>query len=119
VLNLGHTVGHALESQGDYTRLSHGEAVSLGLVAALRIGERLGMTPAELVKRTERLLARLGLPVDIAREPLAEAVELLGHDKKRAGRSLNFVVACAPGDVRTTELELVELKRLTLELVRS
>jgi len=119
VLNLGHTVGHALESQGDYTRLSHGEAVSLGLVAALKIGERLGATPADLSARTERLLSRLGLPMDVAREPLAEAVGLIGHDKKRAGKHVKFVVAHAPGDVRTTDLELTELKRLTLELGRS
>jgi shikimate kinase/3-dehydroquinate synthase len=116
VLNLGHTVGHALESQGNFTRLSHGEAVSLGLVAALKIGERLGATPAELTLRTERLLSRLGLPMDIATEPLSEAVALIGHDKKRSGKQLKFVVAHAPGDVRTTELELSELSRLTLEL---
>jgi shikimate kinase / 3-dehydroquinate synthase len=119
VLNLGHTVGHALESQGNYTRLSHGEAVSLGLVAALKIGERLGATPAELTLRTERLLSRLGLPMDIAKEPLSEAVALIGHDKKRAGKQLKFVVAHAPGDVRTTEVELSELSRLTLELARA
>jgi shikimate kinase/3-dehydroquinate synthase len=119
VLNLGHTVGHALESQGDYTRLSHGEAVSLGMVAALKIGERLGATPPELTRRTERLLQRLGLPMAVAQEPLAEALALMGHDKKRAGKSLKFVVAHAPGDVRTTDIELAELQRLTLDLART
>lgn len=119
VLNLGHTVGHALESQGAYTRLSHGEAVSLGLVAALKIGERLGRTPADLTERTETLLARLGLPTDVAHEPLGEAVALIGHDKKRAGKKLKFVVARGLGEVDTTDLELAELSRLTLGLAEA
>lgn len=116
VLNLGHTVGHALESQGEYTRLSHGEAVSLGLVAATRIGVRLGVTPEQLAERTERLLAKLGLPVDIAHEPLEQAVALLGLDKKRAGKALKFVVARELGDVTTTDLPLNDLVTHTLAL---
>jgi shikimate kinase/3-dehydroquinate synthase len=119
VLNLGHTVGHALESQGGYSRLSHGEAVSLGLVAALRIGVALAATPRELAERTERLLAKLGLPADIAREPLADAVGLIGHDKKRAGKSIKFVVAQGLGEVVTRDIELGELSRHTLALAGS
>jgi shikimate kinase/3-dehydroquinate synthase len=119
VLNLGHTVGHALESQGGYSRLSHGEAVSLGLVAALRIGVALAATPRELAERTERLLAKLGLPADIAREPLVDAVGLIGHDKKRAGKSIKFVVAQGLGDVVTRDIELGELRRHTLALAGS
>jgi shikimate kinase/3-dehydroquinate synthase len=116
VLNLGHTVGHALESQGGYSRLSHGEAVSLGLVAALRIGVALGATPRELAERSERLLEKLGLPAAIAQEPLADAVGLIGHDKKRAGKSIKFVVAQGLGDVVTRDIELGELSRHTLAL---
>ena len=115
-LNLGHTLGHALEAQGGYARLTHGEAVSLGLVAALRIGKQLGETPPELVERTGRLLQRLELPHDLTGEPLTEAVELLGHDKKRAGRSIRFVVARAVGDVALRPLEVSEIKRLALAL---
>ena len=64
VLNLGHTVGHALEANAGYSRLTHGEAISLGLVAAGRIGVRLGVTPEPLAARVESLLAGLGLPWD-------------------------------------------------------
>ncbi|HEV8550899.1 MAG TPA: bifunctional shikimate kinase/3-dehydroquinate synthase, partial [Polyangiaceae bacterium] len=70
VLNLGHTLGHALEAQAGFERLSHGEAVSLGLVAALRLGERLGTTPPALRERCVRLLENVGLPTDLAAEPL-------------------------------------------------
>lgn len=116
VLNLGHTVGHALEAHAGYARLSHGEAVSLGLVAALRIGMRLGFTKPELARRIEALLARLGLPVDLKAEPLAEAATLIGHDKKRTGKRLRFVVARAVEQVETTDLDLDMLQSSVLTL---
>lgn len=109
-LNLGHTIGHALEAHGDYTRLTHGEAVSLGLVAALRVGERLGETPPHLTERVIALLRRLGLPCSLAGEPLAEAAALLGHDKKRAGSKLRFVLARDVGSVTLSDLDLALVK---------
>lgn len=109
-LNLGHTVGHALEAYGGYGKLRHGEAVSLGLVAALRIGERLGLTERPLVERATRALGLLGLPADLASQPLVRAAELIGHDKKRAGAKLRFVVARAVGQVELVDLDLAELR---------
>jgi shikimate kinase/3-dehydroquinate synthase len=116
-LNLGHTIGHALEAQGNYTSLTHGEAVSLGLVAALHIGEKLRLTPRDLRERTIRLLERFGLPVDLAAQPLSDAIQLVGQDKKRAGARLKFVVARAVGDVHTVDLALDELRSLARELL--
>jgi shikimate kinase / 3-dehydroquinate synthase len=116
VLNLGHTYGHALEAQAGFERLTHGEAISLGLVAALRAGERLGHTPKALCERITHLLAELGLPTNLAAEPLAQAAELIGLDKKRAGKTLKFVVARAPGVVETVDLEVDQLRRLAPDL---
>ncbi len=116
VLNLGHTVGHALEAQAGYTALSHGEAVSLGLVAALRLGVSLGHTPRELSDRTLELLRRLGLPASLAGQPLADAAGLIGHDKKRAGSSVRFVLARGLGDVETLPIPLPELRTRVLAL---
>ena len=116
VLNLGHTVGHALEAQAGYSALSHGEAVSLGLVAALRLGEALGLTPHELCERTLALLRRLRLPATLAGQPLAEATALLGHDKKRAGSAVKFVFARALGRAETQSIALTELRTRVLEL---
>jgi shikimate kinase/3-dehydroquinate synthase len=113
VLNLGHTVGHALEAQAGYERLTHGEAVGLGLVAALGIGAQLGHTPPELFERTRRLLRKLGLMTAVEAEPLPEAAELIGHDKKRAGSRVSFVFARGLGDVVTLPLALAELRELT------
>ena len=110
VLNLGHTVGHALEAQAGYTALTHGEAVSLGLVAALRLGERLGQTPPALTERTLRLLQRLGLPATLSGQPLVAAAGLIGHDKKRAGSAVRLVVARNVGQVETLPIPLAELQ---------
>ena len=116
VLNLGHTYGHALEAQAGFERLTHGEAISLGLVAALRAGERLGHTPAALTERVTRLLADVGLPTALENEPLTQAADLLGLDKKRAGKKLKFVVARAPGSVETVDVEVETLRKLASEL---
>ncbi|HEX6766691.1 MAG TPA: 3-dehydroquinate synthase [Polyangiaceae bacterium] len=116
MLNLGHTVGHALEAQGGYERLTHGEAVSLGLVAALRIGEKLGQTSPALSERVIGLLGRLGLPTNLTKEPLAQAAEHIGHDKKRAGKRLKFVVARDPGRVEMVDVDLAELRTLAVSL---
>lgn len=115
-LNLGHTVGHALEAYGGYGKLRHGEAISLGLVAALRIGERLGITDRALSERCILLLRVLGLPVDLHGQPLARAVDLIGHDKKRAGSRLKFIAARAPGTVEIVDIDLQELRAHVLAL---
>jgi len=116
VLNLGHTIGHALEAHAGYSRLTHGEAISLGLVAALGVGVSLGMTPPALAERVTRVLARLGLPTALREEPLRDAVALIGHDKKRAGKKLRFVVARDIERVETVELELERVQALALAL---
>jgi shikimate kinase/3-dehydroquinate synthase len=108
-LNLGHTIGHALESAGGYTGLTHGEAVSLGLVAALRFGERKGHTPSELSRRVLELLQLLKLPHRLGADDLQKSSSLISHDKKRAGDHIRFVYARAPGDVFTENIGISEL----------
>ena len=116
VLNLGHTVGHALEAVAGYSRLTHGEAVSLGLVAALRIGVTLGFTPVALAEHIEQLLGRIGLPTDVRNEPLDDAVRLIAHDKKRKASKLTFIVARELGRVESVDIPLAELEAAVLAL---
>jgi len=103
LLNLGHTVGHALESASRGS-LTHGEAVGMGLEAALQIGVQLGVTPAALAQRVVRLLRALGLP------PLGElSQDVVGRvhaDKKRRGSRVQLVVV---HDVGAAVIESVEL----------
>ncbi|MBN1630724.1 MAG: 3-dehydroquinate synthase [Thermoleophilia bacterium] len=91
VLNLGHTLGHALEVVLGYGALSHGEAVSLGLLVALAVSEPLlGLDPA-VRKRTEALLSHLGLPTTIDVPPIESLLTAAAHDKKARAGSMGFV----------------------------
>jgi len=96
VLNLGHTVGHAIETATRYSRYRHGEAVGLGLLAALTLSGQ----PA-LRAEVAALLAAHGLPTEL--DPAVDHVTVLSAlegDKKRRDGRVRFVLVEAPGDVR-------------------
>lgn len=91
ILNLGHTVGRAIETVSDY-RLLHGEAVSIGIAAQARLGEKLGFISHENVSRVESLLQRAGLPTAIPEYIDRTAlVKKLYTDKKVRDGKLRFV----------------------------
>jgi len=92
-LNLGHTLGHALEQAANYKGILHGEAVGYGLRAALAIGQELGVTPAARASRALTLLDALGLGVAPRRESPAALVEATTRDKKVAGGKIRWVLA--------------------------
>lgn len=96
VLNLGHTVGHAIEAAGDYARYRHGEAVGLGLLAALRLS---GADP--LRDQVESILERHGLPTALDDAvPIDDVVAAIGLDKKRTANGVGFVLMERPGEPR-------------------
>jgi shikimate kinase / 3-dehydroquinate synthase len=93
VLNLGHTVGHAIEAASSYSRYRHGEAISIGLLAALRLSDA-----PELREECEATLRRHELPVTLDPAIAIEAVlEALEHDKKRTAAGVGFVLLREPG----------------------
>jgi shikimate kinase/3-dehydroquinate synthase len=96
VLNLGHTVGHAIEAATGYRRYRHGEAVGLGLLATLRLSGA-----DELRGQVEGILERHGLPTaldsGIGTDDVLSAAEL---DKKRTAEGLRFVLVERPGEPR-------------------
>jgi 3-dehydroquinate synthetase len=94
VLNLGHTVGHAIEAATDYTRYRHGEAVAVGLLVALRLSGR-----EPLRSEVAELLAARGLPRTFSGASTDAVLELVERDKKRRGGRVPFVLVDAPGDV--------------------
>lgn len=95
VLNLGHTVGHAIETVTEYQRFRHGEAVGLGLLAALRLSGQ-----DDLREHVRGLLEAVGLPTAAPGLDPAAVVEATSRDKKRTGESTPYVLVHAPGDVR-------------------
>ncbi len=107
ILNYGHTFAHAFESASGYGRFLHGEAVSLGMVAAARLACRLGRIDSELVDRQNRLLAELGLPTDVdsvARELATdELLAIMRRDKKAVSGQLRFVLPTRLGHVELVD----------------
>jgi shikimate kinase/3-dehydroquinate synthase len=85
ILNLGHTIGHALEAHGRYRKWLHGEAVALGLVRELQITQKRGWSPPEITSRTTKVLASFGLPTEVSADDMHAATRFLGADKKRGG----------------------------------
>lgn len=90
-LNLGHTIGRALETAAGYT-LNHGECVAIGLALQSRLGERLGYCSPSDVARIEALLSAIGLPTKIPEEvPVDRIMEAMAHDKKGKAGAIRFV----------------------------
>jgi shikimate kinase/3-dehydroquinate synthase len=96
VLNLGHTVGHAIETVTGYARYRHGEAVALGLLAALRLSEL-----ADLREEVRELFAARGLPTVLEDADPDAVVMATARDKKRMGEGpVPFVLLQEPGVAR-------------------
>lgn len=91
LLNFGHTIGHAIETCGNYNTYSHGQCVSRGMVAAVRIGIKLGITPPETLPRLQALLAKYGLETHIP-YPTQMIADVLAKDKKVLSGKLNFIL---------------------------
>ena len=93
VLNYGHTIGHAVEAVTGFARWTHGEAVSLGMIAEARLAERLGLASAATTQRQVALLQAVGLPVRGSGAAPANVLEALGRDKKSRNGRVPFVLA--------------------------
>jgi shikimate kinase/3-dehydroquinate synthase len=96
LLNLGHTIGHAIEAVTGFARLRHGEAVGLGLLAALRLSGQ-----ADLRDEVAELLRIHGLPVTLDGVDAEAVLAATLADKKRTGEHVPYVLVDAPGRVRT------------------
>jgi len=82
ILNFGHTVGHALEAATKLQELSHGEAVAIGMMAAARISEQVGMLDQSNIHRIENLLLKFGLPIYCQGVNPDDLVGAIHFDKK-------------------------------------
>jgi shikimate kinase/3-dehydroquinate synthase len=114
VLNLGHTVGHAIEAATGYSRYRHGEAVGLGLLAALRLSGA-----DALRNEVEGMLASHGLPVSMGSAvAVDDVVEAIGLDKKRTSEGVGFVLLERPGEPRWGESVEPDRVRAAVEELR-
>jgi len=109
ILNYGHTVGHAVESASGY-RLLHGEAVALGILAAARMAEELGLADENVRHRSAALLGKLGMPATLPLEINSGALaEIMSRDKKALEARPRFVLLDRLGHAREENGEYVRV----------
>ena len=110
LLNLGHTIGHAVEMASGF-RIRHGHAVAVGMVAAAEGAAALGFASENAAPLLRALLRRAGLPVSTPFPP-DELLPYLAHDKKRSGRSLVLVLPMRPGESQLVPLDPPQVRDL-------
>ena len=114
-LNLGHTIGHAIESVSDY-KVTHGEAVALGTVIATRIALKIGVCEEECPLEVIEGIRSMGfdLSLNYSSEALIEAI---AHDKKRSGDGINMILPRCIGECTVHTFRTGELKELLEDLL--
>ncbi len=92
LLNLGHTLAHAIETLTRYRKVLHGEAVAMGMVYAARRSESLGFAPPGTAERIIALVERSGLPAELPDFPRKAYLSAIRVDKKRRGTRIRYIV---------------------------
>lgn len=109
ILNFGHTIGHAVESAYDF-KMTHGECVGIGMIAASRIAERRAMIDADTRERIENALSLYGFRTRAMLPPKDKVIEFMQKDKKKIAGKLKFVLPTAIGTVtQTTDVTREEI----------
>lgn len=96
-LNMGHTIAHAIEGATGFGKLTHGEAVAIGLVTETQIAEMVGITERGTADRIKSLLSLFELPISLPAIRLESVLQRMANDKKRRGGKTVFIVPESPG----------------------
>jgi 3-dehydroquinate synthase len=99
MLNLGHTFGHALEGFYKYSRLSHGQAVGLGMICASKLGLLLNLTSEYFLPEFKEVLTRMKAPTQIKNMNASRILSLMQFDKKRKEGKISFIVPKKVGEI--------------------
>jgi 3-dehydroquinate synthase len=103
ILNFGHTIGHAIESAGDYNRYNHGQAIALGMLVACEMSKRLNFINDKILSRIEKLIEAIGLPTNIKKVSGAKILKAHYRDKKFIGKKNRFVLIHDIGKAKIVE----------------
>ncbi|MFR5874861.1 MAG: 3-dehydroquinate synthase [Eubacterium sp.] len=108
LLNFGHTGGHAIEKLHNFTTISHGEAVGIGMVLISRAGEKNGITKKGTADRIAKVLAKYNLKTEDTNS-LSDIITAMNADKKRTGTSINFTLIHSIGDSYNEKIKYEEI----------
>lgn len=118
ILNLGHTIGHAIEAVGGYGRFLHGEAIAIGMAGSARLAEVLGRN-SDLYDETVSMLRAVNLPVTLPDDvPVEGIMDAMQHDKKFAEGQMVFIVPDSIGSVSIVKDVPVEAVRSVVEQLK-
>lgn len=104
-LNLGHTIAHGIEAATAFNRVSHGEAVSLGLILESRLAEALGIADKGLSQKVVNIMSRFQLPIQLDQINLEKVKQRMRMDKKRQGGKTVFILPKKIGEVQEVLIE--------------
>lgn len=113
LLNFGHTIGHAIENT---TKLPHGSAISIGMVAACHISESINSFSPDDTRKITSLLQQYHLPVQFDFDK-DEAWRILQHDKKKTGNNMNFVVLDSIGKASVKAVPMQDLYQIFKDIL--
>ena len=102
ILNYGHTIGHAIESVSDFG-ISHGQAVAIGMLAAARISNKLGVFDTNELTRLKGVIEEAGLPTEMPGLEAEAIIQSMRHDKKIVRGKIRFVLPKSIGEVFVTD----------------
>ncbi len=111
LLNFGHTIGHGLEAASDFT-LSHGRAVSIGMVAETRLAVDRGWCDRTVLDDLLAMLKRFSLPVDLPAARVDRVVHHIARDKKRKNDTLRVAVPTSVGTGTVVEISIGEIEQI-------
>lgn len=110
LLNFGHTPGHAIEKLHNFTTVSHGEAVGIGMVIMAKAGEQNSLTPVGTAERIVDVLKKFSLKTEDDNS-LDDIISAMNADKKRTGSSIKFILLHSIGDAFINEISYGDIPK--------
>lgn len=110
LLNFGHTIGHAIENTAGYGKISHGEAVAIGMVKISQTAEEKNLSPAGITNKIMAMNQKYQLPIEYQPWNAEEFYSAITHDKKARGNSLNIILLEDIGKAYIQKIKLTEIK---------
>src|SRR5208282_2892632 len=100
ILNYGHTIGHAVETETGYSKYLHGEAVAMGMCLAARLSEALGLMESACAERIKSVVSAYGLPSELPKDRDSDKlISLISMDKKATAGEIKFILPKNIGNV--------------------
>ena len=111
LLNFGHTAGHTIEKLHNFTDISHGEAIGVGMVMISEAGERIGLTERGTTDRIRKVLEKYNMKTEVENS-VTDIIGAMYHDKKRTGSGIKFIMLHSLGDSFINPVENDKVKEL-------